>query len=45
VWSTTILGHYTLAFVFSLVALCGVAGGFWLATRRLTSAIRALPSR
>jgi MFS family permease len=36
-------GHYTLAFVFSLLALCGVAAGFWLATRRLTSAARTLP--
>jgi MFS family permease len=40
-------GHYTLAFIFSLVALCGVAGGFWLATRRLTSAAGriAVPGR
>jgi hypothetical protein len=40
-----LLTDRTLAFVFSLVALCGVVGGFWLATRRLISATRALPSR
>jgi MFS family permease len=33
-------GHYTLAFMFALVALFGVVAGFWLATRRLESAAR-----
>jgi MFS family permease len=33
-------GHYTLAFVFALVALFGVVAGFWLATRRLEPAAR-----
>jgi MFS family permease len=37
-------GHYTLAFVFSLVALCGVVGGFWFATRRLVPAPRRAPA-
>jgi MFS family permease len=33
-------GHYRLAFVFAMVALCGAMAGFWLATRRLPTAGR-----
>jgi MFS family permease len=33
-------GHYRLAFVFAMIALCGAMAGFWLATRRLATAGR-----
>jgi hypothetical protein len=33
-------GHYTPAFLIAVLALCGVIGCFWLATRRLEAPYR-----